>query len=143
MAAPTHRIYFGPTAQHVAEVVLTEAEVAWAVLCMREGGDVLIVSGETITYRIAGRSIHAVVDIAPVVEPADKPVIRIREVFPNGQRRFELAGSELENPEFPGFVEKLNWTMSEYTKRGLTRTEAFERVRTLDSPFTLEVVDAE
>lgn len=136
MAEPTHRIFFGPTGQHLAEVAMSVDQLELADQMMRGSDGVLTVQGETITYRIAGRSIVAVVEIPERPPEEEKPVIRVRINMAARPPRIESL-----DEKFVAAAAQLDATFAGYVRAGLTTTEAAERLQGLPLPFTLEIIN--
>lgn len=103
---------------------------------MRGNDGVLIVEGETIWYRIAGRSITAVVEIPAKPPVEENAVVRVR--LNTATRPLQIEA--LDEDRAP-LVKTLNNLYGRYMQLGLTSDEALERIKALDIGFTLEIVN--
>jgi hypothetical protein len=109
--------------------------IALAALYMGGTDGVLEVAGNDVTYRIAGRSIVAVVGIPPKVLEPEKTVVRLGAATgPNGPRLVAL------DAHHDAVAKHLTALLREYVSKGLTVTEGCERLKELDTPFQVEIV---
>jgi hypothetical protein len=141
MAVPTHRVYFGPTGNLVAEAELDEKQLAHADSLMAGNDGVLVVEGETIWYRIAGRSLHAIVQIPAPVSAAEKRTVRALFKTDVSGPHF-IASDPDALVEEHELLETMTRVLGGYMATGLSVTEALDRITGRTWPFVLEIVNA-
>lgn len=120
----------------MAEVAMNEDQLAYAEQLMRGEDGVLILEGATIMYRIAGRSVTAVVEIPE--KPPEEEKLTIRARLNSSVRPPQLQALDDVHAES---VAKLDALLAKYISAGLTPTEGVERIESLNLPFTLEIVN--